>query len=63
MKKTVKFKVELEIEVEYDGVPEGMASTPYTRIGCAMLVDKLTLETDKGNIVNGTITRFERKPE
>lgn len=63
MKQTVKFKVELEIEVEYDGVPEGMASTPYTRIGCGMLADKLTLETDKGNIVNGTITRFERKPE
>lgn len=59
----VKFRVELEVEVEYQDVPEGMAGAPYTRIGCAMLADKLTLGTDKGNIVDGTITKFERKPE
>lgn len=58
-----KFKVELEIEVEYDGVPEGIASTPYTRASGYTDNGNLVLVTDCGKIVDFNLTKLERKPE
>ena len=64
MKQTVKFKVELEIEIEYDGIPEGCASTPYTSMGGYTEENgHLTLFTSCGNIVKCDKIKLERKPE
>lgn len=62
MEKT-KFKVELEIEVEYNGIPEGCASSPYTRASGYTDNGNLVLVTDCGKIVDFNITKLERKPE
>lgn len=57
-----KFKVELEIEVEYD-VPEGVVTTPYTRASGYTDKGNLVLVTNCGQIVDFNITKLERKPE
>lgn len=60
MEKTT-FKVELEIEVAFDNF-EGLASTPYTRCGAFVNLNKDVVEvfTDKGRIENAKVKKFER---
>ena len=60
MEKTT-FKVELEVEVEYD-IPEGMATTPYTKVGAYInAYGQVVLYTNQGNIKNAQVSKLERK--
>lgn len=63
MNKTVKFKVELEFEIEYDDIPEGCASTPYTKASGYIDRGNLVIVTDCGKIKDFNLLKLERKPE
>lgn len=62
MIKTTKFKVELEIEVQYE-IPEG-ATTPYTEMSCYVNNNnELVIHTLSGKVVDGTLKKIERTGE
>ena len=63
MKKTQKFKLEVVIDVEYD-VPEGMATSPYTKMGCTVNKENhLEIITTEGTIKDGTLISLKRVNE
>lgn len=63
MKKTVTFKIEAEIVVEYKEV-EGLATTPYTKMGCAVNKDgHLEIVSTVGEIKDGTLLSLKRVSE
>lgn len=55
-----KFKVELEIEVEYI-MPNDFLCTPYTQIGVATENGNAVLTTDCGSIKIANVKKFERQ--
>ncbi len=59
MLKTTKFKVELEVEVQYE-VPEGVATTPYTEMFCYVNNNELVIHTLSGKVADGTLKKIER---
>ena len=63
MLKTTKFKVELEVDVQYE-VPEGIATTPYTEMTCYVNNNnELVIHTLSGKVTDGTLKKIERTGE
>lgn len=54
-----KFKVECEIEVEYN-VPEGVATTPYTHIAGHCKDGIASIYTKEGKIIDIKMKTLER---
>lgn len=59
MKQT--FRLELEIEVEYNARPDGIDNAPYTQV-VSYIDDKgnCIIETDKGKIIDTKAVSFKR---
>jgi hypothetical protein len=64
MKKTTEFEVTMKVVVEYE-VPEGVATTPYTRIGVAQILktNDFILLNNCGTIIDAAIKKVVRQPE
>lgn len=60
MEKKTKFKVELEIEVEYNVPEEAEGITPYTTMKSILNNNEINITTDIGKIVNCDNIKFER---
>ena len=60
MEKKAKFRVELEIEVEYNVPEEAEGITPYTTLKSMLNDNEISMKTDIGKIVNYDNIKFER---
>ncbi len=60
MEKKAKFRVELEIEVEYNVPEEAEGITPYTTLNSMLNDNEISMTTDIGKIVNYDNIKFER---
>ena len=62
MEKKTKFKVEIEIEVEYNTPDYAVGNTPYTTLSFDLNKNNgtLSIETEQGKIVNYGKIKFER---
>ena len=62
MEKKTKFKVEIEIEVEYNTPDYAIGNTPYTTLSFDLNENNgtLSIETEQGKIVNYGKIKFER---
>ena len=60
MEKKAKFRVELEIDVEYNVPEEAEGITPYTTLKSMLNDNEISMTTDIGKIVNYDNIKFER---
>ena len=60
MEKRTKFKVEIEIEVEYNTPDYAIGNTPYTYIETSLQDNELNIKTNVGKIVEFKPAKFER---
>lgn len=62
MEKKTKFKVEIEIEVEYNTPDYAVGNTPYTTLSFDLNKNNgiLSIETEQGKIVEFKPAKFER---
>ena len=60
MEKKTKFKVEIEIEVEYNTPDYAIGNTPYTYIETSLQDNELNIKTNVGKIAGFNPVKFER---
>ena len=60
MEKRTKFKVEIEVEVEYNTPDYAIGNTPYTYIETSLKDNELNIKTNAGKIVEFKPAKFER---
>ena len=63
MEKKAKFRVELEIEVEYNVPEEAEGITPYTAMQSSLQDGVVSFRTDIGKIIDYYPVKFDRAEE